>query len=164
LLGVATVVFWLSFLPYLPPITLTAEHKDLVAEAREAREYAPAMDRPQELLERELLSALRAVFVQWVAVVLLGTLSGVLLIVHPSSGRILAVALCSVLLLTKLISILSAYPHIGQRLHFLLVVFLPRKPVYVIHNEIIATVFYIATIIILLRAWPPNTYQAPACQ
>ena len=34
LLGVVTVLFWLSFLAFLPPTTLTAEHKELVAEAR----------------------------------------------------------------------------------------------------------------------------------
>lgn len=93
LLGVVTVLFWLSFLAYLPPTRLTAEHKELVAEAREAR---------------------------------------------------------------KVVSLVASYPHIGQRLHFLFLVILPKWPVYVIHNDVVATVFYIGTTVMLLRAWSPN--------
>ena len=72
LLGVVTVLFWLSFLAYLPRTTLTAEDKELVAEAREAREYAPEANRPQEELEAELQRAFRRVFIRSVVAVLLG--------------------------------------------------------------------------------------------
>ena len=150
-----TVLFWLSFLAYLPPVRLTAEHKELVAEAREAREYAPQFDRPQEELEAELLRSFRRIFVRSAVVVLLGVLSGVLLIVHPFSGRLLAVTLCSAMLLMKVVSLVAS-PHIGQRLHFLFLVLLPKWPVYVIHNDVVATVFYIGSIAMLLRAWSPN--------
>ena len=155
LLGVVTVLFWLSFLAYLPRTTLTAEDKELVAEAREAREYAPEADRPREELEAELQRALRRVFSRWGVVVLLGVLSGVLLIVHPRSGRPLAVTLCSAMLLMKVVSFVSSYPHIGQRLQILFLVLL-KWPAYVIHNDLVATVFYIGTIVMLLRARPPN--------
>jgi len=155
LLGVVTVLFWLSFLAYLPRTTLTAEDKELVAEAREAREYAPEANRPQEELEAELQRALGRVFSRWVVVVLLGVLSGVLLIVHPRSGRLLAVTLCSAMLLMKVVSLLSSYPHIGQRLQILFLVLL-KWPAYVIHNDLVGTVFYIGTIVMLLRARPPN--------
>ena len=150
-----TVLFWLSFLAYLPRTTLTAEDKELVAEAREAREYAPEADRPREELEAELQRALRRVFSRWGVVVLVGVLSGVLLIVHPRSGRFLAVTLCSAMLLMKVVSLLSSYRHIGQRLQILFLVLL-KWPAYVIHNDLVATVFYIGTIVMLLRARPPN--------
>ena len=156
LLGVVTVLFWLSLLAYLPPITLTAQHKEFLAEAREAREYAPELIPPQAKLEAELQRALRRLFIETVVVVLLGVLSGVLLIFHPFSGRLLAVTLCSAMLLMKVVSLLSSYPHIGQRLYFLFFVFLPKRPVFVIHNDVIATGFYIGTIVMLLKAWPPK--------
>jgi len=127
-----------------------------MAEAREARGFLSVFGRSPEELESELRTALRVDYAHRIVIVSLGLASGVLLIVRPSAGRILAVTLCSLMLMTKLVGLLSAYPYIGQRLHFLFLVFLPSRPVYVIHHDIISTAFYVGTVVTLLRRWPPN--------
>jgi len=156
LLAAGTIVFWLSFLAYLPPLAPAPKIEEFMAAAREAQSFLSAFGRSPEELESELRTALRADYVRTVVIVSLGLASGVLLIVRPSAGRILAVSLCSLMLLTKLVGLLSTYPHIGQRLHFLFFVFLPSRPVYVIHHDIIGTAFYVSTVVTLLRRWPPN--------
>jgi hypothetical protein len=156
LLAMVTIAFWLSFLAYLPPLAPAPKIEEFMAEAREAREFLSAMGRSPEELESELRTALRADYIRTVVIVLLGLTSGVLLIANPPFGRIFAVVLCSSMLLTKLVGLLSSYPHIGPRLHFLLFVFLPSRPVYAIHHDIISTAFWVGTVVILLRRWPPN--------
>jgi len=156
LFAAVTLAFWLSLLPYLPPITLTPELKDLVAQARETREYVPKMNRSAEELESSLVGALRILYIKWAVAILLGVLSGILLLVHRPSGRVLAIALSSLMLGMKAFSLISTYPRTGQLLYFIFFLALPRRPVYVIHNEIVAPLFWIATIVVLWR-WPPRT-------
>jgi hypothetical protein len=156
LFAAATLAFWLSLLPYLPPITLTPELKDLVAQARETREYVPEMNRPAEELESSLVGALRILYFKWAVTILLGVLSGIILLAHPPAGRVLAIALSSLMLAMKAFSLISTYPRTGQLLYFIFFLALPRRPVYVIHNEIVAPLFWIATLVVLWR-WPPKT-------
>jgi hypothetical protein len=156
LLATVTIAFWLSFLAYLPPLAPAPKIEEFMAEVGEAREFVSAMRQSPEELESELRTALRADYIRTVVIVLLGLTSGVLLIANPPFGRIFAVILCSSMLLTKLAGLLSVYPHVGARLHFLLFVFLRSRPVYVIHHDIISTAFWVGTIVILVRRWPPN--------
>jgi hypothetical protein len=84
-----------------------------------------------------------------VALIVAGVVSGLLLLVHPRSGRIVAVTLCTGMLALRLWQILAPYPHIGERLHAIFFLLLPQRPVYVIHCEILAVAFFIATIVFL---------------
>jgi hypothetical protein len=156
LFAAATLAFWLSLVPYLPPITLAPELEDLVTQARETREYVSEMARPAEALKPSLIRALRVLYIKWAVTILFGVLSGVLLFVRPPSGRVLAIALSAVMLTMKAFSLVSAYPQIGQRLYLIFFVTLPWRPAYVIHNEIVAPLFWIATLVVLWR-WPPQT-------
>jgi len=64
------------------------------------------------------------------------------------------------MLAMKAFSLVSAYPQIGQRLYVIFFVVLRWRPAYVIHNDVVAPLFWIATIIVLWR-WPPKpTYHA----
>jgi hypothetical protein len=120
--GVLTILFWSSFLVYVFMYPLETWLR-----------YEPLQ------------------FWLSLGLILTGVISGVLLIVHPRSGRILAITLCAGLLAYRLWEILSSFPHIGERLHAIFFLLLPRKPVYVIHSEIVSVLFFIITIVFLGR-------------
>src|SRR5207249_2049025 len=134
---------------YLPPIQLTAGLKGLASEVREARNIAPGYDRSQEEIETGLIRSLRKEFTTSLIFIVVGTLSGVLIWRRRRLGAILAVGLCSLMLVLRVVSWASSYPHILERLHVLFTIFLPRYPVHVIHNDIIGTLFFIGSIAFL---------------
>jgi hypothetical protein len=63
----------------------------------------------------------------------------------------LAISLCSLMLALRLISVMGAYPHIGERLYGIFAILLPCRPLYVIHNEIAGTHFFLGSILFLTR-------------
>ena len=81
----------------------------------------------------------------------LGIISGVLLIIHPTSGRVLAMILCTFTIGYRLWWFLFPYSDFGKKLYTVFFFLLPRRPIYVIHVEIIAWVFFITTILFLWR-------------
>jgi len=81
----------------------------------------------------------------------LGIISGVLLIIHPTSGRVLAMALCTFTIGYRLWWFLFPYSDFGKKLYTVFFFLLPRRPIYVIYVEIIAWVFFITTILFLWR-------------
>ena len=81
----------------------------------------------------------------------LGIISGVLLIIHPTSGRVLAMALCTFTIGYRLWWFLFPYSDFGKKLYTVFFFLLLRRPIYVIHVEIIAWVFFITTILFLWR-------------
>jgi hypothetical protein len=91
-----------------------------------------------------------------VFIVLAGIVSGVLLLVYPRRGRLLAVALAAVLLSAKFWQIISAYPHIGERLYANYIVFMKIKPIQVIYNDIIGIIFFISTLYIFIKKKETN--------
>jgi hypothetical protein len=120
ILGVLTILFWLSLSPYVYALWPWREYSDVY-------------------------------FWFNVALICTGIISGVLLLVHPRSGRIVAVTLCAGMILHRIWSLMRSYPHIGDRLHGIFFLLLPSRPVYVIHCEIVALAFYITTIALLWR-------------
>jgi hypothetical protein len=85
-----------------------------------------------------------------VLIVLAGILSGVLLLVYPRVGRLLALTLSAILLVVKFYQIGSAYPHIGERLYANYVVFMKVKTIQVIYNDILGVIFFISTLCIFI--------------
>jgi len=83
--------------------------------------------------------------------VVVGITSGVLLLVSPLAGKILAVSLSVILLVVKFGQIIFAYPHIGERLYANYVVFMQVKPVQVIYNDIFGIIFFISTIYFFMK-------------
>ena len=81
----------------------------------------------------------------------LGIISGVLLIIHPTSGRVLAMVLCTFTIGYRLWWFLFPYSDFGKKLYTVFFFLLPRRLIYVVHVEIIAWVFFITTILFLWR-------------
>ena len=82
--------------------------------------------------------------------VIAGIVSGALLLIYPQAGKLLAVTLCSILLIVRFWQIISAYPHIGERLYANYVLFLNVKPASVIYNDILGFIFFIGTLYLFL--------------
>ena len=159
--GAVTVLFWASFLFSLPPIQLTPGLKELASEVREARNIAPEYDRPQEEIEAGLIRSLRKEFTTSLIFIVVGTVSGVLIWRRRRLGAILAIGLCSLMLVLRVVSWAWSYPHILERLHVLFTIFLPRYPFHVIHNDIIGTFFFIGSIAFLTRRGAWREYFVP---
>ena len=81
----------------------------------------------------------------------IGIFSGVLMLAKRRLGAILAISVSSIMLLSKLWSLMRGHPDIFERLYALLFVFLPKRPLLVIHADIIATIFGILTIAFLTK-------------
>jgi hypothetical protein len=120
ILGVLTILFWLSLAPDLYRLWIW-------------REYSGA----------DLWYS--------VALICAGVISGALLLSHPRVRRIVAITLCSGMLALHAWSYMRSYPHIGDRLYCELFIFMPSMPVYFVYHEIVAAVFFIATIVFLVR-------------
>ncbi len=159
--GAVTVLFWTSLLFYLPPIQLTSGLKKLASEVREARNIAPEYDRPQEEIEAVLIRSLRKEFTTSLIFIVVGTVSGVLIWRRRRSGAILAIGLCSLMLVLRVASWAWSYPHVLERLHVLFTIVFPRYPFQVIHNDIIGTLFFIGSIVLLTRRGVWREYFVP---
>lgn len=83
--------------------------------------------------------------------IVLGIISGVLLITHPPSGRVFATLLCTFAIAYRLWWFSFPYSDFGKKLYTVFFLLLPARPIYVIHVEIIAWIFFITTILFLWR-------------
>lgn len=83
--------------------------------------------------------------------VVAGVVSGILLLTYPRAGILLAVILSSILLVVKFWQIISAYPHIGERLYANYILFMNVKPIQVIYNDILGLIFFISTLYVFIK-------------
>jgi len=83
--------------------------------------------------------------------ILVGIISGVLIYRQKRIGRYLAIILCLVMLAGRAYSFLKGYPHIFDRLYALYVLALSQYSFRIIHNDIIAPIFFIISIVFLFN-------------
>jgi hypothetical protein len=81
----------------------------------------------------------------------IGIVSGALLIGHPHSGRILATIVCSVMIAVRLGWLVFPFSELGKKLYTIIFVVFPARPIFVLHNEIVAWGFFVGTIVFLWR-------------
>ena len=156
IIGIITVLLWVSYLPYLYPTPFQA-HEGLQRFGREVAELpewlkkeADAGGYSQSDFERTLNKAHKVHWFRALMIYAVGILAGVLILKRKNSGRILAVSIASIMLLLRAYSIIKS-PNSLERLSFLYSTFIKKYPVLVIHNDIIAVIILIGTIIYLLR-------------
>ncbi len=149
--GTVTILFWLSNLLFLPPVkTITPEMRREIAETREMRKVVPDMYKSESVLEAEYARSVRATVVMLLTITA-GVVSGILLLTSRFAGWIMAIVLCSGLLLLRTVGLLRYYPDVWGRIKVLFTLLLPLRPVPVIYNEIITPLFLAGTIIFLAR-------------
>ena len=69
--GILTILFWLSNIFYLPPFN-TDGIKSLVSEAHEAKDFAPEINTPKEVLKNEIVHAFRIAFITALLIIIAG--------------------------------------------------------------------------------------------
>jgi hypothetical protein len=154
--GIITLLLWISYLPYLYP-TPFQSHEGFQRFAKDAAELPEWLKEEggiggysQSDVERALKTErIRYWFISLITYAV-GILAGVLILRRKNSGRILVIGLSSFLLFLRAYNIITS-PHPLERLSFLYSTFLKKYPVIVIHNDIIAVIILIGTIIYLLR-------------
>lgn len=146
--GLVTILFWISYSFYLPPVVITPEMKSLVSEARQ---FAPELDTTEELLTAQLIRSSRIAFAKSILMIITGVISGILIMRLKRWGRTLAVALCSVMLVIHFLKFVVRHGNIQESLYATYVQLMRQFPLRVIHLDIIAPLFFITTIIFLTR-------------
>jgi len=155
-IGIITLLLWISYLPYVYP-TPFQPHEGLqrfakdVAELPEwLKEEVDAGGYSQSDVERALKTERIKYWLISLITSAVGIMAGILILRRKNSGRILAIGLSSLLLSLRAYSIITS-PSPLERLSFLYFTFIKKYPVVVIHNDIIAVIILIGTIIYLLR-------------
>jgi len=151
-----TIVFWLSFLAYLPPFIPEPNVKGLISEVEESKEMmklVPESNKPPDVIEAEFHHQLKIAHMKCAVIIALGAVSGLLMLFRKRSGQILAIALCALTLCYFVFSVVASItgPHGWDSIMRLFTIFFPQHPLMVIHNEIIGTIFKIATLVYLTR-------------
>jgi hypothetical protein len=145
-----TILFWLSFLIYLPPFVASPNINGLTEEGYEmSRLNNPEVSKQD--LENKFNKSLYFAYAKSFFFILIGVISGVLIYIQKRIGRYLAIILCLVMLSGRAYSFLKAYLHIFDRLYALYVLALPSHPMQIIHNDIIAPIFFLISIVFLFK-------------
>jgi len=80
-----------------------------------------------------------------------GIASGVLLLFHPLSGRIIAVSLSTIIIISRLWYYLSSFSQIGKRLYALYVIYMSQHPIQVVFFDILSYVYWVSSILYLTK-------------
>jgi hypothetical protein len=144
------MILWISFLIYLPPFINNSNIKGLVDESHQMYNLTNPATSKQDL-EQKIFFSLYINYIKSFTYILIGILSGILLYKRKRIGKYIPIIICSLLIAGRLYSIISSYPNIIERFNNLYFIFLTHRPLLVIHNNIIAPVFFIFTIVFLLN-------------
>jgi hypothetical protein len=80
-----------------------------------------------------------------------GIASGVLLLVHPRSGRIIAISLSTLIIISRLWYYASSFSQIGERLYALYVIYMSQHPIQVVFFDILSYVYWVSSILYLSK-------------
>ena len=148
--AICTIIMWLSYAFYLPPLTHSPDIKGLIDEAYDMYILEHPNVSKQQLEERLLLS-LYFSYVKVLILIIAGVTAGFLIIRYNKIGRIIALVLCIIMLGSRVFSLLIAYPNIVDRLRAIYIFLLSRTPLAIIHKDIIAPIFFILSIVYLFK-------------
>ena len=85
------------------------------------------------------------------SILFIGLASGVLLLVHPQSGKIMAISLSASMIIWKLWYYVSSFSLIGDRLYTLYVFYMRQHPIQVVYFDILGYIFWTCSIIYLSK-------------
>jgi hypothetical protein len=143
---------------HLPPIAPTPKTKEVVAEAKRALEelpflkkFVPELDKPSSELEAQLHREFLASYIKLLFVIIVGVISGILLLAQRRIGQVLAIALCSMCVISRVVGLLTLHPSTWEDWIALYSAMLKYMPVDLIHKGILANVFFLFSVIFLTR-------------
>ncbi len=165
LLGVATMILWASYVPYLIPLpfSLQPSIKKIarnVAEAPEAvREKAGFSGKSQIEIEKVMMRKVVLIWLIKAIPILIGLLSGLLLIMRKNYGRIMALLVAAAWVILDVVSYFRS-GNISERLYAVYVTGLREAPRYVIHNDLLPFIVFLFTIFYLIRPSIAREFRA----
>lgn len=140
----------MSFLIYLPPFVTTPNINGLIGEGYEMYRLNNP-DVSKQDLENRINKSFNFAYANSFFFILIGIISGVLIYRQNRVGRYLAIILCLAMFAGRAYSFLKLYPYIFDRLYALYVLALSNHPMQIIHNDIIAPIFFIIIILFLFN-------------
>jgi len=153
--GIVTVVFWLSFCIYLPPLAPKPKVKEFVAQLeqipKELKKLAPAVNKPGAELEAQLRAELLNIYILLLCMIIVGVTSGLLLLARRRIGQVLAITLCSLMLLIRVVGLVESHPRSLDQFVGTYIMMLKHFPVHLLHGEVFAVLFAIFSIVFLTR-------------
>jgi len=149
--GIYTVIFWLSYVIYLPPFVQSPNIKGLIDEGYEMYKSDHPNASKQQLVETKLYLSFIFLYAKLAFFIVTGIISGLFIFGHKRIGRILALVLCIVMLGSRVLAFLMAYPNIIHRLRVIYVFLLSYTPLAVIHKDIVTPIFLLMSIVYLFK-------------
>lgn len=165
LLGVATMILWASYVPYLVPLpfSLQPSVKKIarnIAEASEAvREKAGFAGKSQAEIEKAMMRKVVLIWLVKAVPILIGILSGLFLIKRKNYGRIMALLVAASWIILDVLSYIRS-GNIWERLYAVYFTSLKESPRFVIHNDILPFVVFLFTIFYLIRPSVAREFRA----
>ena len=155
LLGIVTILLWISYLPYLKPLPFSLQPAvqkiagDLADAPESVKEKAGFSGKNQAEIERLMM---RKVIVRWLikaVPVLLGLLAGLFLLLRKNYGRIMAILVAVSWIVLNVTTYIRS-PNIWDRIYMTHVTLLKERPLYVIRNDILPLILFLFTIFYLM--------------
>ncbi len=166
LLGVATMILWASYAPYLIPLpySLRPAVKKIsknIAEAPEAvREKAGFAGKEQVEIEKTMMRKVVLIWLVKAIPILAGVLSGLFLIRRKNYGRIMALLVAAAWVILNVVSYIRS-GNIWGRLYAVYFTSLSENPRFVIHNDLLPFIVFLFTIFYLIRPSIAAEFRAP---
>ena len=148
--GIGTIVLWLSYAAYLPPFAQWPNVKGLAEEGWKAREFVQEKYHSQQDMENRINRTLYVGYAKGYMMIIAGIIAGVLSLARQRAGRYLALTLAAIMLGSRIVGAVTHPGGIAGWFTIIYGYFLVHTPVKVIHNDIIAPLFFIFTILFYL--------------
>jgi hypothetical protein len=149
LLGICTILLWLSYALYFPPFVETPDIKGLAEEGYEwyLKEHPNAT---MEEVEKDLWLDIYSAYARGIIHIMIGIITGIFVYRHKRIGQYLAIILCMYMLAWRSLAVLTS-SGITRHVKTIYIKLLLLTPIPIIHKDIIAPAFFIFSIIFLLR-------------
>ncbi len=156
LLGVATMILWASYVPYLIPLpfSLQPSIKKIARNITEApesvREKAGFAGKNQAEIEKAMMGKVILIWLVKALPILAGVLSGLFLIRRKNYGRIMALLVAAAWVTLNAVSYIRS-GNIWGRLYAVYFTSMKESPRFVIHNDLLPFFVFLFTIFYLIR-------------
>ena len=169
LLGIATIILWASYVPYLIPLpfSLQPSVKKIarnIAEAPEpVKEKAGFAGKSQAEIEKAMMRKVVLIWLVKAVPILIGVLSGLFLIRRKNYGRIMALLVAASWIILNIVSYIRS-ANAWERLHAVYVTSLKENPRFVIHNDFLPLIVFLFTIFYLMRPSIVSEFKDPSIE
>ena len=169
LLGIATIILWVSYVPYLIPLpfSLQPSVKKIarnIAEAPEpVKDKAGFAGRSQAEIEKAMMRKVLLIWLVKAVPILIGVLSGLFLIRRKNYGRIMALLVAASWIILDVVSYIRS-ANVWERLYAVYVTSLKENPRFVIHNDFLPLIVFLFTIFYLMRPSIVREFKGPSIE